>query len=190
MQHAALPPCVDLPIPFLTQLDNVNVPYGTCNVTSIAMALKFLGIKGNGKGQLEDQLFSRVMKLGLSRHSPHDLAYLVNLDYGSLGIRDVFKDKATHAELKAHLAKGFPAIVHGFFTDSGHIIVVRGYDDTAYGGRGAYIVNDPYGEFYKDGYDTSASGERLYYSYRMMKDLAGSDGDFWVHFISKETVKK
>lgn len=190
MQQASLPPCVDLPVPFLQQLDNVNSPYGSCNVTSVAMVLRFFGLKGSGQGQLEDQLFTRIQNLGLDRHSPQDLAYLINLDYAKHGLRDDFKAATTHAELKAHLAKGFPAIVHGFFTASGHIIVVRGYDDKAYGGRGAYIVNDPYGEYFKNGYDTGASGEKLYYSYRMMKDLAGPDGDLWVHYITKEPVKK
>jgi hypothetical protein len=154
------------------------------------MVLRFFGLKGSGQGQLEDQLFTRIQNLGLDRHSPQDLAYLINLDYAKHGLRDDFKAATTHAELKAHLAKGFPAIVHGFFTASGHIIVVRGYDDKAYGGRGAYIVNDPYGEYFKNGYDTGASGEKLYYSYRMMKDLAGPDGDLWVHYITKEPVKK
>lgn len=181
-----LPPCIDVKVPYLSQLDNVNHPYGTCNLTSIAMVLKYFGIKGTGDGQLEDQLFRRVTALGLDRHSPADLAYLINLDYAKYGIRDVFHMDATHAELKEHLASGNPAIVHGWFTTSGHIIVVRGYDDAAYGGRGAYIVNDPYGEYFKSGYDTSASGAKLFYSYKMMKDLAGRDGDFWVHYIIKE----
>lgn len=184
------PPCVDLKVPYLSQLDNVNSPYGTCNLTSVAMVLRFFGIKGNGEGQLEDQLFHRIGALGLDRHSPEDLAYLINLDYGKYGIRDKFKYDATHKDLKAHLASGNPAIVHGFFTTSGHIIVVRGYDDKAYGGKGGYIVNDPYGEYFGSGYDTERTGEKLIYSYSLMRDLAGRDGDFWVHFITKEAPVK
>jgi hypothetical protein len=183
-----LPPCVELKVPYFSQLDNRNNPTGSCNVTSIAMVLSFFGIKGNGQGQLEDQLYKRMLAAGLSRHSPYDLAAIVNRDYGKFGITDVFKDNATHQELKKHLAGGNPAVVHGYFTDFGHIVVITGYDNNAYGGRGAYIVNDPYGEYYEDGYDTRASGKGLRYSYRLMEDRAGKDGDFWVHFISKTKV--
>ncbi len=154
------------------------------------MVLKFFGILGTGQGQLEDQLFEKITKRGLSRHSPHDLAALINNDYGKFGIRDDFKQDATHAQVKEHLNKGFPVIVHGWFTQSGHIIVIVGYDDKAYGGRGAYIVNDPYGEYFPKGYDTRASGKGLLYSYPMMKELAGNDGDFWVHFVSSTSNKK
>lgn len=185
----ALPPCVDLKVPYLSQLDNRLNPYGACNVTSLAMVLKFFGIKGNGDGQLEDQLNRRMVKLGLDRHNAAHLAYLVNLDYAKYGISDTFTMTATHAQVKAHLAKGFPVVVHSWLTNEGHIIVIRGYDDKAYGGRGAYIVNDPYGEYFANGYDTSASGERQLYSYKLTEKAIGTDGDFFVHFFNKETTK-
>lgn len=184
-----LPPCVDIKVPYLSQLDNKNNPFGSCNVTSIAMVLRFFGIVGNGQGQLEDQLYNRIEALGWSRHSPQDLTALINRDYGKQGIRSRFSSNATHRQLKEHLATGNPAIVHGYFTDFGHIIVVKGYDDRAYGGRGAYIVHDPYGEYFESGYRRDLPGNDLKYSYRLFDELVAPDGGMWTHFITKEGKK-
>ena len=49
------------------------------------------------------------------------------------------------------LQAGYVAIVHGYFTNYGHVLVVRGYKD------GRYYVNDPAGrwsECFKCGYTT------------------------------------
>lgn len=184
-QVPSLPPCVNLKVPHFSQLDNKINPTGSCNVTSVAMVLSFLGIKGNGNGQLEDQLYQRMEGLGLSRHSPQDLAAFINSEYGKYGIKDTFNPRATRQQIKQHLAKGNPVFVHGYFTDFGHILVVRGYDDGAYTGRGAFIVNDPYGEYYESGYDTKVSGENQYYSYALFDKLVAPDGGMWAHFMTR-----
>lgn len=171
--------------PYLSQLDNLNNPYGSCNVTSCAMVLNHYGIKGSGRGQLEDQLYRWLVDRGLSRHSPYDLERLINEVGAPYNIKDSFTSRATWDEVNAHIDSGKPIISHGYFTRFGHIIVVWSRNEQG------YIVHDPYGECCYDHasgrtwYETNKSGEGLQYSYRMMRSLCGPDGDNWVHFCSR-----
>lgn len=171
-----VPAEVKLKVPYKSQLDNDQDPYGTCNVTSIAMTMAYFGVKPkNPNQQLEDEFHDWIDKKGLDRHSPADLAKLVQ----AYGHKDRFTTKATIQDVQEWLAQGNPAIVHGYFTQSGHIICLIGYNAKG------FIVNDPYGEWWESGYDTSRSGAGLTYSYSMIDRTCRSDGDFWVHFISK-----
>jgi len=141
------------------------------------MCLAYLGrpMVNSAGQQLEDEMYRYLLDRGLSRHSPLDLAKLVR----AYGYQDDFQPDAKWDEVKDWLAAGNPIITHGWFTQSGHIIVIRGYND-----RG-WIVNDPYGEWYEWGYDTNRTGEDLTYSYGMMSHVCGTDGDLWIHYISK-----
>lgn len=168
--------------PFWKQLDNELNPYGACNVTSIGMCLYFLGVRGNGDGQLEDQLYRAMESRGLSRHSPQDLAVIAN-HYGARlkpPIHDNFIANADLSDIKKHLDLGFPTVVHGYFTSFGHIVCVIGYDDK----RQAVLIQDPYGEWYTNGYDNSADG-RYWLSYRTLNRLCAPDGGIWTHFFSR-----
>lgn len=168
---------VALEIPYLSQLNNECNPHGSCNVTSVAMCLAYLGhpsICPSGE-QLEDELYRYCIKYGLSRHSPVDLAKLVRI----YGYKDDFQEDAKWADVKQWLASGSPCIVHGWFSRSGHIIVITGYNEKG------WIVNDPYGEWFEWGYDTTVSGKGLTYSYNIMRELCGTDGDLWIHYVSK-----
>jgi len=173
------PPSVKLKIPYKSQLDNEYNPTGSCNVTSIAMCLQFLGAKGKSAyrqfPQFEDELYEYALDQGLSRHNPYDLAKIVR-DYG---YQDYFTESATIEDVQDWLASGNPAVTHGYFTSFGHVIVFAGYNENN------FIVHDPYGEWYPSGYDTSVSGEYLEYSYRLIRNVCMADGNFWVHFISK-----
>lgn len=163
-----------LDVPYKSQLDNRNEPFKTCNVTSLAMCFEYLGKEPAGDGQLEDELFDYGEAQGYNIYSPDDLAQIVR-DYG---LKDDYKSDATIDELRDWLIGGNPAVIHGFFTDAGHIVTVVGFDDT-----GLY-VHDPYGEYFDDGYRTDLSGEYLHYSYDLIRRTCQPDGDFWVHFIS------
>ena len=166
-----------LNVPYLSQIDNINNPHGSCNVTSLAMCMGFYGrplITAAGK-QLEDELYEYCLDNGLSRHSPLDLAKVLQ----AYGYKDNFQPGAKWGEVKQWLAAGKPCIVHGWFTKSGHIIVIVGYNEQG------WIVNDPYGEWFDWGYDTTISGKGLTYSYEMMQRLCGPDGDLWMHYVSK-----
>jgi uncharacterized protein YvpB len=94
---------------------------------------------------------------GLNRHSPDDLAQIVR-DYGA---KDSFTQTATIDEVKDWLSHEKPAVIHGYFTRFGHIIVLVGYDSTG------FIVHDPYGEWFADGYDLNnpdGNNERVSFS--------------------------
>jgi peptidoglycan hydrolase-like protein with peptidoglycan-binding domain len=127
----------------------------------------------SGGQQLEDQLYEYMTNNGLSRHSPDDLRKVL-IQYG---YQDNFQPDAKWAEVKAWIDRGKPCITHGWFTQSGHIICIIGYNSNG------WIVHDPYGEWHKDGYDTQKSGANLLYSYAMMKDVCGPDGDLWIHYV-------
>jgi uncharacterized protein YvpB len=177
-----LPEYIKLPIPYKSQRDNEINPDGSCNVTSLAMCLEFLGAqRKENDGQFEDELYAYAERNGLSRHDPHDLALIVK----AYGCRDTFRSDATIDQVKEWLADGKPAVVHGYFTDFGHIVVFAGYD------KSGFLVHDPYGEWYSWGYDRNEpgwydnKGEYLSYSYAMISRLCMADDNFWVHFISK-----
>jgi uncharacterized protein YvpB len=173
---------IKLDIPYKSQRDNFNNPDGSCNVTSIAMCLEFLAVpRKRTQGQFEDELYEYALDNNLSRHSPQDLAKIVR-DYSA---KDAFDVTATINEVKKWLAAGNPAVTHGYFTSFGHIIVFVGYDEKG------FIVHDPYGEWYPSGYDRNALGSQdtkgkfLNYSYGLIERTCCTDGQFWVHFISK-----
>jgi hypothetical protein len=168
-----------LPVPYFSQLDNRYNPNGACNVTSVAMVLWHLGIRGDGsERQLEDQLYRLMQEKGWSRHSPYDLQKLIHFK----GRKDTFKPDATWEEVDAWLDSGKPVIFHGFFTRFGHIVTGIGRNDQG------YVIHDPNGEFFYDHqsggrwYDQRKSGEALTYSYKLMRDVCGRNGDLWVHF--------
>lgn len=170
------PPTVRLGVPYRSQMDNFYNPTGSCNVTSIAMCLDFLRIPRRKKtGQFEDELYEYAIAKGYSRWEPLDLAKIVK-DYGA---QDYFTESATIQDVRDWVASGNPAVIHGYFTSFGHILVVVGYDSSG------FFVHDPYGEWFAEGYDTSVSGSYLYYSERLIRNVCIPDGNFWVHFISK-----
>lgn len=173
---------VQLQVPYLSQLDNVNNPFGSCNVTSLAMCLKYLNIpQKNPPQQYEDELYDYMENNGLARHEGPDLAEVVQL-YGG---QDRFSTTAKLDEVKQWLAQGFPCVVHGYFTDFGHIVCVIGYNEQG------LVIHDPYGKWsgVKGQYDRNddsnpEKGKAVTYSYESIKDSC-IDEEFWVHFISK-----
>lgn len=171
------PATVRLDVPYKSQLDNLENPYGACNVTCLAKILEFLfgeEVRRSSDGQFEDELYRYAINMGYSRHDPYDLAQIIR-DYGG---KDRFTEHATIEEVLDWLAAGNPVIIHGYWTSFGHIVTGTGYDPEG------LFIHDPYGEWFPNGYDNNASGAHIHHSFRLIRKLAMHDGNFWVHFVS------
>lgn len=157
--------------PFFKQLDNQLNPFGACNVTSAAMCLYYFGIRGASKTtQLEDQLYRYAEKQGFSRHTPEGIKDIIE-GYAP-NIKDDLTIKGSLQDIRDSIDKGNPCIVHSFInSDVGHIFVISGYTKTG------FTVQDPYGEWSLEGYDTKATGKNLHYS----NHLVASACDSWSH---------
>ena len=170
----------DLKVPYHSQLNNRQNPYGSCNVTCVAMCLHHLGMDPKPGGeQLEDVLYRRLETEGRSRHNPYDLKALIE---SYPGFKDIFRENGSFDAIRSSIDAGNPVIIHGYFTSFGHIIVIRGYDE-----RG-FIVNDPYGEWFSSGYDNSRSGDGLHYSYGLIARTCSPESvndprHIWYHTV-------
>jgi hypothetical protein len=175
-----LPTKIIWDVPYLSQVDNALNPDGSCNRTAIAMALMFFGIVGAPGSQFEDQMQIWLDGAGLIRHNPLHLKQMAE----HYGAQDDFAFQSTKARLIKHLATTGPAVIHGYFTNSGHIITAVGYD------ADGLWVHDSWGEWFPDGYQVNNAanphlGKLLHYSWGMIERLAMTDGQFWVHLISR-----
>lgn len=169
-----------LNVPYLSQTNNALNPGGSCNVTSVAMSMAWYGIKGTGNGQLEDQLYSLCLNYNLDRHIPEDLVKLFSLK----GLKAKATLSATANDIKKSIDNGNPVVINGYFTASGHYILIIGYDDTG------FIVHDPWGEWDKDGYykntwDEPERGKNLHYSYGLIERTCRDNVGYSVIFPSK-----
>lgn len=167
-----------LDVPYKSQLDNSHEPLSTCNITSLAMCLEYFGVDKTGFSQksdrqLEDRLFEYMSDAGLNKHSPQDLAKCAE----HFGVNSGFTSHGTFAKCRSHLASGLPCIIHGYFTQPGHIIVLIGYDSAG------FFVHDPYGEWFSTGYRTDLSGKSLHYSNELIRKTCAYDGEFWGHYL-------
>lgn len=170
---------VRLNVPYKSQTDNVLNPSGSCNVTSCAMVLEYYSIKGSGNGQLEDELYQWLQANNLSRHEPSGLKAAIE----QYGCKDEFRSDATIEQMRSALSQGIPLIVHGYFTRSGHIVVLTGHN------ADGFIVNDPWGQLIDGRYIINSSidprkGEGVIYGYDMIRQTCLPDGGCWTHFVT------
>ena len=160
---------------FDQKLNSID-PGGSCNVSSLAMALDALGIRTT-----PDKLYQKAEAKGwVVTHVPT----ITNLA-AEFGVVDKYTDKGTFTGIKKALDLGRPVILRGNFTGSGHIVAVKSYD------KNGLIVNDPYGEWFWDGYDTSVSGESLHYSWNLIARLCSPESinnpaNIWFHQLYKK----
>jgi uncharacterized protein YvpB len=147
------------PVPYFYQFANALSPGATCQNTSIAMVLNYLGWRGR-----PDDI---TRAYGRARaQTPSGLAEVFNAYARELGLsaRMTPTQSGSLAGLRAELDRGEPVVIHGYFTSAGHVVVVLGYD------AGGYYVNDPAGTWsqsfkggYPNGWEPSA-GRAVYYS--------------------------
>jgi hypothetical protein len=164
-----------LDVPYFYQYHNSYEPGRTCNITSVAMVAGYYGINVH-----PDQVYKRV---GGPVFTGPDMIWVA----GRYGLKGTFSSKANIATIKGHLDAGRPVIVQGWFTKSGHILVITGYDSKG------WIVNDPAGQWarcYACGYPgrTSVNGKGTRYSYAAMEAAAtdpGNPNSYWITVLTR-----
>ena len=162
-------------VPYFSQLDNEIDPFRTCGATSAAMCLKYFNVPDLGSWpQYEDDVKKRFDRLGIDHGSPDGIRRLLE----GLGLRDDLTLKASLSDITRSLDSGEICILHGFWTWSGHILVIRGYND-----NGDFFVNDPNGEWFYGGYRKNSTvspdnkGENKLYSRRLLS--SGGNAFSW-----------
>ena len=166
--------CLD--VPYFSQMDNKRNPYGSCNVTSVAMCLKFFG---KIDATNPDELLQFMSAKGWDRHVHDHLSRLIQ----SFGIENKFSVATTFDAMRDHLRANKPVIYSGRFTRSGHIIVLKGFNNNA------FVVNDPYGEYYSRGYKRNIIGGAHYgkdlaYSFNLLQKVSYSGSKRgWAHLV-------
>ena len=176
------PPLAD--VPYWKQTENAYDPYGTCSVTSLAMVTDYFGITDPDDigYRTPDYIYERfggvLQSVAALKNGFNTLAQ----EAGS-PLRNVGKENGTIAELRALASQGKPTIVHGWFTQPGHIMVVTGFDGEY------YTVNDPYGRWNLQkwgSYDSSVSGEGQRYpkdAFEYAINDNGTGDDLWIHIF-------
>ena len=147
-------------VPYFSQTKNLVDPTGSCGSTSLTMALKFFGVKGEffDNNSTPDDVTNLFRSQGLDTGSPEDIRSICTY----LGLSDELLLAGTLRDIYQALNSGFLVIAHGYFTPSGHILLISGYDGSN------FIVNDPNGEWFSSGYQDSTVGKDLTYSARLI----------------------
>jgi uncharacterized protein YvpB len=168
-----------LDVPYFCQYENTLNPGSTCQNTSVAMVLAFYGWSGDPDTITGDWGKDHAQ-------SPSGLAEVFESYSGPLGVGLTPHTDGTFAGLRGLIDQGKPVIVHGYFTQYGHVVVTVGYDDSG------YYVNDPAGvwsEVYQGGYDPrycdwGFPGDTVYYDQAAFEDAIGPDGTCWYHEVT------
>lgn len=163
---------VNLKVPYFNQYDNAIEPERTCGATSAAMGLAYFKVPDFGSmKQFEDDVKNKFDSLGLDHGSPSDIRRLIE----RFDLRDNLTLSGRVSDITRALDAGEVCILHGFWTGSGHILVVRGYTD-----NGAFYVNDPAGEWFYGGYSRNrrtgpdTKGENKVYSRRLLSSAGNA----------------
>ena len=169
-------------VPYFFQYSNRLYPGSSCQNTSVAMVLAYLGWNG-----VPDDITSSWGKDYAQR--PHNLSYMFNTiaSSGGLNGRLVTNTNGSLGEFRSQASRGDVLIVHGYFTGYGHVLVVTGFDGTH------YTVNDPAGIWrgtFKGGYGWSevTDGHEVRYNKDAFEAAIGtSDGysslPLWYHTL-------
>ena len=190
-------------VPYFNQENNDIEGWRSCGATSAAMCLKYFEVSDLGPmPQYEDDVKQRFDRLGISHTTPGGIRRLIE----GLGLIDNLTMEGGLSDITRALDAGEICILHGYWTNPGHILVIRGYNH-----NGDFFVNDPAGEWFYQGYRYNSrytednKGENKLYSRRLISsagnayslrealkfydtwgnDRIESSGTMWLHRISK-----
>ena len=175
---------VQLNVPYFYQYHNAQYKSNSCQNTSIAMVLSYY--KADIHPNVINQRFGKDMA-----QTVDGLNYVFNTlatEYGTPQIDSYPLGNApagTMDQAKAALDLGKPVIIHGFFTGSGHVVVLTGYNENG------YYINDPagtwngkFGRFgmgggYEDAWYENTEGKGIFHSKSNFELAVGSlDGSY------------
>ncbi len=126
-------------------------------------------------GQLEDELLQWCFNYGgVGSQTDHSVLSAMVRAYG---FKHSFSTTSNWSDVKNELINRRPVVIAGYFTATGHIITIIGYN------RQGFIVQDPWGDALT-GY-SHLEGRRLMYPYSYMDRVCGPDGNVWIHSIQK-----
>ncbi|MBD2766995.1 C39 family peptidase [Hymenobacter sp. BT664] len=168
-------------VPYFYQYNNRYNPTGSCQNTSTAMMLKYYGMSGVTPDALSNQYGTNLGQ------SVSGLQQLFNEKAAAAGlkVRDRGTTTGTVTKLRQLLAAGTPVIVHGYFTNYGHVMVVTRFDGTY------YYCNDPAGRWsqqYKYGgysQNNATEGIGVRYGKAAFEGAVAPDGYVWLHEFYK-----
>jgi uncharacterized protein YvpB len=156
---------------YYNQNDNKYFPASTCGNTSAAMLLSAHAVTVH-----PDEIYERFGKN--QGQSPEGLAGI----YGNYGLESVHSREGSFSDIRSAIDEGSPVVVHGYFTRSGHIACVVGYD------RFGLVVNDPAGAWDGTPYggyaNSSCNGRNRSYSYEKLRAVDINDGNIWFSRIN------
>jgi ABC-type bacteriocin/lantibiotic exporter with double-glycine peptidase domain len=174
-----------LAVPYYDQKENQQEGHRACNITSLAMVLDYYGVTDPQTTGLRtpDLIYDQF---GIVQQ-PQALQQVFNsiAEQHGAKVRNVLYTQGTIAQLRERAAAGKPSIVHGWFTEAGHIVVVTGFDGSH------YTVHDPYGKWdgskhqpSQQSYDPSRSGKAIRYPAAQFEHAINDNGtgdDLWLH---------
>lgn len=159
-----------LDVKYYYQYANRFEPGATCGLTSAAMLLAH-----KGKSVTPDDLYTQFGKP--QGQSPERLAAL----YKSFNLKSTHTYSGTYQDIRNAIDAGSPVVLHGYFTNPGHIVCVVGYE-----GKDSFIVNDPAGVW--DGRKGSGyagrpeNGKATVYSIDNLVGACGRDKELWLSY--------
>lgn len=161
--------------PYFHQYNNRYAPGASCQNTSVAMVLAKYGWKG--KPDDITARFGRYMA-----QTPSGLASVFNTlaRENGLKVRLRAHTNMTPSKIISLLKEGKPVITHGWFTRSGHVVTLTGYDGNN------FKVNDPAGKWaqrFMGGYNSYASGNGVFYNKNTVYNAILEGGTAWAHEV-------
>jgi hypothetical protein len=165
-------------LPYFYQYANVTNPGGSCQNTSMAMVLRHYGAPNS---ETPDEISHYYGTSQAQTVAGFQQVFNSEAAYLGLTVRDAGTTSATIADVRAELGKGNPVVVHGYFTDYGHVIVLLGYKN------GQYTVHDPAGSWSQQygvgGYagDGPTAGRFAVYSAAAVEAAIAPDNLVWMH---------
>ena len=168
-------------VPYFNQYDNGINPGGSCQNTSVAMALQHYGVK------ITPDTISASSFGTSTAKSPSGAARVFNHYAARAGIpqRMTGHTTGTFDDLKAELDKGHPVVINGYFT-AGHVVLVTGYDESG------YFANDPAGQWserFEGGYAGQPyDGRAVHYGKAAFEQAVGTWDGVTVAPLSYTTI--